>query len=124
MLAWIKENSGKTLESLWKDNLPEDADKALKQGFYHDFHWLLNQGFVLLLADSTVHLAKANVPAQPSAKSPEKKDKAPASTEQEGEKPQSEEPKNTTEPVTEPTPSPKEETEPTKEDDSSEKAPE
>ena len=62
MLAWINEHSGKTLEELWKANLPEDSNSETKRNFYHDFHWLLNQGFVILLADSTVHLAKTKAP--------------------------------------------------------------
>lgn len=72
MLAWIREQNGKTLEELWKAVLPADADKETKQNFYHDFHWLLNQGFVLLLADSTVHLAKEKAaPAPPPEPPPE-----------------------------------------------------
>jgi len=58
LLAWLKSHSGGTLESLWKDLLPGDADDELKHLWYHDLHWVLNQGYGLLLSDSTLHLAK------------------------------------------------------------------
>lgn len=65
MLVWITANSGKNLEELWKGVLPADADKKTKQNYYHDLHWLLNQGFILLMADSTLHLAKTKPVPQP-----------------------------------------------------------
>ncbi len=93
MLAWIAKEDGKTLEELWKAVLPADADKETKQNFYHDFHWLLNQGFVLLMADSSVHLAKAKVEpkaeskAAQKAKSEAKAEKAESPAEQKAETP-------------------------------------
>lgn len=65
ILDWVEKNSSKNLEALWKDCLPEGAPDELKHSYYHDLHWLLNQGYVLLMADSTVHLAKARVTAAP-----------------------------------------------------------
>ena len=97
MLAWITKHSGKTLEDLWKDNLPADADKETKQNFYHDFHWLLNQGFVLLMADSTVHLAKGVEPPQKTSKPKEAKNedaKAEEPKAEESPKPKSPKPKS------------------------------
>lgn len=67
ILDWIEKNSGKNLEALWKECLPEGAADELKHSYYHDLHWLLNQGYVLLMADSTVHLAKARVATTPPA---------------------------------------------------------
>ena len=58
LLEWLKENSGKNLEQLWKDLLPENVEPAQKHLWYHDLHWILNQGYALLLADSTLHLAR------------------------------------------------------------------
>lgn len=75
ILDWIEKNSSKNLEALWKECLPEGAADELKHSYYHDLHWLLNQGYVLLMADSTVHLAKARVAATPPAK--EKQSAAP-----------------------------------------------
>lgn len=58
LLNWATENSGKKLEHLWKALLPEAVTDEEKTGWYHDLHWLLNQGYVLLMADSTIHRAK------------------------------------------------------------------
>lgn len=61
LLTWIAENSGKKLELLWKHFLPQEVSEQEKLGWYHDLHWLLNQGYVLLMADSSIHLAKKQV---------------------------------------------------------------
>lgn len=58
LLDWVHENSGKKLDRLWKDLLPKEIGDEEKRGWYRDLHWLLNQGYVLLMADSTIHLAK------------------------------------------------------------------
>ena len=58
LLDWLSEKSGGNLEVLWKDLMPEGADDEMKHLWYHDLHWVLNQGYGLLLADSTLHLAK------------------------------------------------------------------
>ena len=58
LLSWITENSGRKLEHLWGDLLPNEIGDEEKTGWYHDLHWLLNQGYVLLMADSTIHRAK------------------------------------------------------------------
>ena len=84
MLAWINEHSGKTLEELWKANLPENSNKETKQNFYRDFHWLLNQGFVLLMADSTIHLAKAKA-TEPTPKKKKQPSEATPSNKSKGE---------------------------------------
>lgn len=59
LLEWIQKCSGSSLERLWKDLMPPDADEETKHGWYHDLHWVLNQGYVLLLSDSTLHLARS-----------------------------------------------------------------
>ena len=58
LLNWVKKHSGHKLELLWKDVLPEGINDSEKAEWYHDLHWLLNQGYLLLMADSTIHLAK------------------------------------------------------------------
>jgi len=58
LLSWITENSGRKLEHLWEDLLPNEIGDEEKTGWYHDLHWLLNQGYVLLMADSTIHRSK------------------------------------------------------------------
>tara|TARA_B100000925_G_scaffold276849_1_gene244300 strand:+ start:4968 stop:6077 length:1110 start_codon:yes stop_codon:yes gene_type:complete len=58
LLNWVTTHSGRKLELLWKDVLPEGIDDNDKADWYHDLHWLLNQGYLLLMADSTIHRAK------------------------------------------------------------------
>ena len=74
LLDWVKGNSGENLEKLWEALLPKEVTDTEKHEWYHDLHWLLNQGYVLLLADSTLHLAKQPSP-QPEQKKPEEKPK-------------------------------------------------
>lgn len=81
LLNWVTENSGRKLEHLWKALLPEKVSDQEKTGWYHDLHWLLNQGYVLLMADSTVHRAKsggAGGQKASAAKVSHKKEKTPA----------------------------------------------
>ena len=59
LLKWITTHSGRKLEHLWNDLLPQEISDKEKVGWYHDLHWLLNQGYILLMADSTIHRAKA-----------------------------------------------------------------
>lgn len=72
LLSWTEANSGKTLEDLWKACLPEPTDEDLKRNFYHDLHWLLNQGYLLLMADGTLHLAKGKASEQAPQSQPKK----------------------------------------------------
>ena len=58
LLDWATTHSGRKLELLWKDVLPEGINDSEKAEWYHDLHWLLNQGYLLLMADSTIHRAK------------------------------------------------------------------
>ena len=58
LLNWATTHSGRKLDLLWKDVLPEVISDKDKADWYHDLHWLLNQGYVLLMADSTIHRAK------------------------------------------------------------------
>ncbi|NNM30613.1 MAG: hypothetical protein HKO57_13920, partial [Akkermansiaceae bacterium] len=62
LLEWVQAKSGANLEALWKDLLPAEADDKTKHEWYHDLHWLLNQGYVLLLGDSSLHIAKREGP--------------------------------------------------------------
>ena len=58
LLNWATTHSGRKLDLLWKDVLLEGISDKDKADWYHDLHWLLNQGYVLLMADSTIHRAK------------------------------------------------------------------
>ena len=73
LLNWITENSGKKLEPLWGALLPKEVSDDEKREWYHDLHWLLNQGYVLLMADSSVHRAKK--PGEEANSPPAKKGK-------------------------------------------------
>ena len=72
LLAWVKENSGQNIEALWKACLPAEPSDEIKHGYYSDLHWLLNQGFVLLLEDGTLYFGK-DKPAPQSKQAPAKK---------------------------------------------------
>ena len=68
IIDYLGKNSGKKLQDLWKKFLPEDASDVVKGEWYHDLHWLLNQGHVILLSDTSLHLAKSGDVGKPSAK--------------------------------------------------------
>ncbi len=79
ILDYLKENSGKEVAQLWETLMPKDATDEQKHEWYHDLHWLLNQGHAILLSENvTLHLAKTASPqAPPKKKAKEQKgDKA------------------------------------------------
>ena len=57
ILKWAQENSGAGIDELWKDVFPEAITEEEKAGWYHDLHWLLNQGYLVLLENGTLHLS-------------------------------------------------------------------
>ncbi|MDB4546156.1 hypothetical protein N9Z88_03935 [Akkermansiaceae bacterium] len=81
IIDYLKENSGKKLQELWEKFLPEGSTDEVKGQWYHDLHWLLNQGHAILLSDTTLHLSKSGdggkAPAKKSAKKAAKKAKKP-----------------------------------------------
>ncbi|MEM9080770.1 MAG: hypothetical protein AAGC74_08785 [Verrucomicrobiota bacterium] len=99
LLNWIESNSGHNLEALWTAVFPQDASDEQKRAFYHDLHWLLNQGYVILLDDSTVHLAKSRTPETPAP--PKEKPTEDPQTPPENEPPTNEEPSPPAEPPAE-----------------------
>ena len=58
MFHWVNENPGGTIDSMWKALLAEDVDDDTRHQWYHDLHWLINEGFVLLFSDGKLHAAK------------------------------------------------------------------
>lgn len=58
MFQWVTGHPGANIDQLWKDCLPADVDEATRHTWYHDLHWLINEGLVLLLSDGTIHAAK------------------------------------------------------------------
>ncbi|GAA5494569.1 hypothetical protein Rhal01_00731 [Rubritalea halochordaticola] len=55
MLDWVQANPGGGVDQLWKDVLPEGVSEEAKKEWYHDLHWLLNQGYVVLMSDGHLY---------------------------------------------------------------------
>ncbi|MGE9268740.1 MAG: hypothetical protein ACQKBY_11655 [Verrucomicrobiales bacterium] len=77
IIDWLGKNSGAALAELWKEVLPEDATDEVKHKWFHDLHWLLNQGFAIFLSDMTLHLSKKGQPQEQVAAKEEKASEAP-----------------------------------------------
>jgi len=69
IIDWVSKNNGKQLDQLWKELFPENISDEDKKAWYHDLHWLLNQGFLLLFSNNTLNIGKtAPPPQQPATK--------------------------------------------------------
>lgn len=80
IINFLESNSGKQLKDLWDALLPENATDEVKHEWFHDLHWLLNQGHAILLSDTTLHLSKPGGDPAPAKKKsvPKKESKAEA----------------------------------------------
>lgn len=80
IINFLESNSGKQLKDLWDALLPENATDEVKHEWFHDLHWLLNQGHAILLSDTTLHLSKPGGDPAPAKKksAPKKESKAEA----------------------------------------------
>ena len=80
IINFLENNSGKQLKDLWDALLPENATDEVKHEWFHDLHWLLNQGHAILLSDTTLHLSKPGGDPAPAKKksAPKKEAKAKA----------------------------------------------
>lgn len=58
LFHWVIENPGGQIDKMWKDCLPEDVTDEIRHAWYHDLHWLINEGIVLLFSDGKLHAAK------------------------------------------------------------------
>ena len=58
LFHWVTDHPGGNIDKLWQDCLPADIDDTMRHTWYHDLHWLINEGFVLLFSDGTLHAAK------------------------------------------------------------------
>ncbi len=58
LFHWVVSHPGGSLDEMWKDCLPEGIDEETRLLWYHDLHWLINEGLVLLFSDGTLHAAK------------------------------------------------------------------
>ena len=77
MIDHLLKNSGVALKDFWGAVMPSDVTDEQKHDWFQDFQWLLSQGHIILLYDTTVHLAKRGEVEVPPAKKAAAK-KAPA----------------------------------------------
>ena len=79
LFKWVTENAAGEIDAMWKEVLAKDIDDETKKLWYHDLHWLINEGFVLLFSDGKLHAAKelekaeVKADAKPAKKAAEKK---------------------------------------------------
>lgn len=86
IVDYLQKNSGKKLEELWKTLFTEETTDEHKAEWYHDLHWLLNQGHAVLLSDTTLHLSKSGDQPAPAKKAGKKKAAKKAASEKAPEK--------------------------------------
>lgn len=58
MIDHLGRHSGTTLKEFWSAVMPAGVNAEQKHEWLQDFQWLLGEGHIILLADTTVHLAK------------------------------------------------------------------
>lgn len=58
IITHLSEHSGEPLKDFWKAVMPTEVTAEQKHEWLQDFQWLLGEGHIILLADTTVHLAK------------------------------------------------------------------
>jgi hypothetical protein len=100
MIDHLLKNSGAALKDFWEAIMPSDVTDEQKHDWFQDFQWLLSQGHIILLSDTTVHLAKRGEGEAPPAKKAAAK-KAPAKKKA---KPESKEAKAPEDPTPAPAP--------------------
>lgn len=57
---YVESNSGLGVDKLWVALLPADISDEDKKQWYHDLHWMLNQGYVLLMHDGLLFPSSAS----------------------------------------------------------------
>ncbi len=77
IMNWAKSNDGIGVDELWKAVLPENVEEQEKSEWFHDFKWLLSQGYLSLLEGGQVFISKkeATAEAQKGKGSSKKKEK-------------------------------------------------
>ena len=86
MIKYLEENSGAVLKEFWASVRPADVSDSAKHDWLQDFQWLLSQGHIILLSDTSVHLAKKTDGGQPDKKADKKTAKKAAKTAREAPK--------------------------------------
>jgi len=72
MIKYLEGNSGAVLKDFWAAVRPAEVSDLVKHDWLQDFQWLLSQGHIILLSDTTVHLAKKTDGPQPAKKAAKK----------------------------------------------------
>ncbi len=75
IFEWIIGHTGAELPKLWEQLFPSDIEEEAKLEWYHDFHWLINEGYVILLENGKVFVAKKAVPDEAKTSPPKPKEK-------------------------------------------------
>lgn len=73
LLKWVEANPGAGIDAVWKELLPADVAEESKKEWFHDLHWMINQGYIVLLSDGhifTSNFSKSAKKSEPSAKKP------------------------------------------------------
>ena len=74
----LLQNSGVALKEFWEAVMPAGVSAEQKHDWFQDFQWLLSQGHIILLSDTTVHIAKRGEgDAPPARKAAAKKEARP-----------------------------------------------
>ena len=58
LFHWVLDHPSGSLDKMWQDCLPEGIEEKERHVWYHDLHWLINEGLVLLFSDGSLHAAK------------------------------------------------------------------
>ena len=71
---WVSENVGAGIDALWKSVCPTDIDEKVKFEWYHDLHWLINEGYVIFMNNGLLFPSSAS---KKTASKQAKKEKSP-----------------------------------------------
>jgi len=65
IFTWVNENIGAGIDALWKSVCPADIEEKAKFEWYHDLHWLINEGYVIFMNNGLLFPSSASKkPAQ------------------------------------------------------------
>jgi len=72
---WIAKNIGGGVDALWKEVCPEKIEEKEKQQWFHDLHWLINEGYVIFMNNGLLFPSSASKkPASKKGKQTPKKE--------------------------------------------------
>ncbi len=69
--TWVNDHSGSGIDALWKNVCPEGIEEKAKFEWYHDLHWLINEGYVIFMNNGLLFPSSAS--KKPAAKKAAKK---------------------------------------------------